>query len=49
MSKHVFYDLSYAITMSNMIKEIIQNDAPPNSLMDSTTSPKCENIGRIRS
>jgi len=49
MSKHVFYDLSYAITMSNMIKETIQNDAPPNSLMDSTTSPKCENIEKIKS
>ncbi len=25
MPKHVFYDLSYAITMSNTIKETIEN------------------------
>jgi hypothetical protein len=25
MSKHVFYDLSYAIVTSNTIKEIIKN------------------------
>jgi len=25
MSKHVFYDLSYVITMSNIIKEMIKN------------------------
>ncbi len=25
MPKHVFYNLSYAITMSNMIKEMIRN------------------------
>jgi hypothetical protein len=30
-----------------MYWDIIENDAPPNSLMDSTVNPKHENNGKI--